>query len=121
MVFAQSVLKTPGSPAPRLPRPVTLGAVCSWSRAPRGRRSHEQPHEASLVQLLPQRQLQAELVVGVEYHPVVGFVKVVVRVLAIVGRHEAIGADLHGKDDHKPQRRSILDTRVRVMEQLTTL
>jgi hypothetical protein len=45
----------------------------------------------------------------------------VVRVLAIVGRHEAIGADLHGKDDHKPQRRSILDTRVRVMEQLTTL
>ena len=98
-----------------------MKAMCRWPECPHGSRSHVQPYEAILVQLLPQPQLRAIVMVGKESHFAQGFVIVVVRVLLIVGRHEAIGADLHGKDDHKPQRRSILDTRVRVMEQLTTL
>ena len=70
------------------------------------------------MQLLPQLHLRPKVMVGSKSHISVGFVVVVVRVLLIVGRHEAIGADLHGKVDREPQRRSIFDTRVRVVEQV---
>lgn len=63
-------------------------------------------YEAGLVQPLPQTQLHAQVVVGEETHPVVHFVVVVVRILLIVGGHEAVGAHLHRQTDRRHKRHS---------------
>lgn len=49
------------------------------------------------MQLLPQVHLHAQVMVDKEAHWVVAAVKVVVRVVTVVGGHEAIGAHLHHK------------------------
>lgn len=53
-----------------------------------------EPYEAFLVQLLPQRHLHPQVVVDEEAHRAVAFVVVVVRVLPVVRRHEAVRAHL---------------------------
>lgn len=49
------------------------------------------------MQPLPQVHLHAQVMVDIEAHRVVFAVKVVVRVVIVVGGHEAIGAHLHHK------------------------
>lgn len=53
------------------------------------------------MQLLPQVHLHAQVVVDEEAHLAVGAVKVVVRVVYVVGRHEAVRAHLQ-----QPRRRN---------------
>lgn len=49
------------------------------------------------MQLLPQVHLHAQVVVGIEDHRVEASVKVMVRVVLVVGGHEAIGTHLRHK------------------------
>lgn len=56
--------------------------------------AHVQSNEFALMQLLPELQLQEEVVVGVELHSLEGPIVIVVGVLLVIGGHEAIGADL---------------------------
>lgn len=62
---------------------------------------HVEPHEAGLVQLLPQIHLHPQVVVDEEAHLMVAAVVVVVRVVLIVGGHEAVRAHLHQRGKHK--------------------
>lgn len=59
--------------------------------------AHVEPYQACFVQLLPQIHLHPKVVVGVEGHWPVGGVKVVVRVVLVVGGHEAVRAHLQGR------------------------
>lgn len=56
--------------------------------------AHVELQESRLVQVLPQDHLHAQVVVDEEAHPMVGAVKVVVRVALVVGRHEAVRTHL---------------------------
>lgn len=75
-------------------------------------RAHVELDESRLVQLLPQLHLQPKVVVEVEAHLVICAVEVVVRVVHVVGGHEAVRAHLvagvHSSQQHRgPRRRTV--------------
>lgn len=73
---------------------------CHGDRGGGGSWPHVEADEAGLIQLLPQLHLHAHVVVDVEGHAPEHLVVVVVRILGIVWRHEAIGVHLQGAGCH---------------------